>query len=117
MTPAEWVALVGQQGMPVCAAGVVLWVVVWSLRRAAITQDQLLDRILHGDSNGGPSLQRIGDQLESVGRQQGVNTTAIEQLATEVSGMREDVQGAVASLDVCRATPGSPLHEPGSEGQ
>ena len=103
--------------MPVVSAGVVLWVVIWSLKRAATMQDQLFQQVLHGDGNGSPSLQRIGDTLDGVVRQQGTNTTAIEQLATEVSGMRSDVQGVVSTLDICRATPGSPLHEPGSEGQ
>jgi len=120
MTPAEWVALVGQQGMPVCAAGVVLWAVIWSLRRSAKTQDQLLDRILHGDGNGGPSIVRLGDQLQTIGRQQGINTDAIEQLASsmgsmraEVGDLRSDVQQLGSAWEECRATPGCPNNAEG----
>ena len=104
MTPAEWVALVGQQGMPVCAAGVVLWVVVWSLRRSAATQDRLLETILHGDGNGAPSLQRIDERMDTFEHQQRTNTG-------QIVGIRDDLQKLASAWEQCRKTPGCPQQE------
>ena len=107
MTPAEWVSLsemIGKQGLPTIAAAIMMGIVIWQLKRSAITQDTLLDRILHGNGNGAPSLQRIDERMDTFEHQQRTNTG-------QIVGIRDDLQKLASAWEQCRKTPGCPQQE------
>ena len=107
MTPAEWVSLsemIGKQGLPTIAAAIMMGIVIWQLKRSAITQDTLLDRILHGNGNGALSLKKIDERMDTFERQQRTNTG-------QITGVRDDIHKLSTAWEQCRQTPGCPQQE------
>lgn len=97
MTIGEIVKLIAQDGAAVVGFAVLLWVTIANNKASNRRNDQLLEKVLHGDGNGAPSIKKVldrQDEQSAVLADHGVRISAIEQrCASEHGGRLAAVKG------------------------
>lgn len=75
--PLTLVDAIGRVGLPTVSAALILWMVIRAQARQEKLTDRLFQQVLHGDGNGGPSIAKVLQRLDSTD--------------AEVAGIKADV--------------------------